>query len=73
MFETQVETDMELVARIVAAYDIILNTSGIFLSGCGRILYVDVIFALRLVAVNLSNRSKMQNNTLIVAMYCICR
>ena len=25
-----VETDMELVARIVAAYDIIHNTSGIF-------------------------------------------
>ena len=30
MFETSVETDMELVTRIVAAYDIIQNTSGIF-------------------------------------------
>ena len=30
VFETPVETDMELVTRIVAAYDIILNTSGIF-------------------------------------------
>ena len=30
MFETLVETDMELVARIVDAYDIIQNTSGIF-------------------------------------------
>ena len=29
MFETPVETDMELVVRIVA-YDIIHNTSGIF-------------------------------------------
>ena len=30
VFETPVETDMELVARIVAACDIIQNTSGIF-------------------------------------------
>ena len=30
LFETPVETDMELVTRIVAAYDIIQNTSGIF-------------------------------------------
>ena len=30
MLETPVETDMELVTRIVAAYDIIQNTSGIF-------------------------------------------
>ena len=30
MFETPVETDMELVTRIVAAYDIVQNTSGIF-------------------------------------------
>ena len=30
MFETPVETDMELVAKIVAAYDIIHNTAGIF-------------------------------------------
>ena len=30
MFETPVETDMELVTRIVAANDIIQNTSGIF-------------------------------------------
>ena len=30
MFETPVETDIELVARIVAAYDIIQNTSAIF-------------------------------------------
>ena len=30
VFETAVETDMELVTRIVAAYDIIQNTSGIF-------------------------------------------
>ena len=30
MFETPVETDMELVARIVAAYHIIQNTTGIF-------------------------------------------
>ena len=30
MFVTPVETDIELVARIVAAYDIIENTSGIF-------------------------------------------
>ena len=30
VFETPVETDMELVTRIVAAYDIIQNTSGIF-------------------------------------------
>ena len=29
MFETPVETDMELVTRIEAAYDIIQNTSGI--------------------------------------------
>ena len=29
VFKTPVETDMELVARIVAAYDIIQNTSGI--------------------------------------------
>ena len=40
---------------------------------CGRILYVNVIFASRLVAVNLSNCCKMQNGTLIVSMYCICR
>ena len=44
-----------------------------YLSGCGRILYVDVIFALRLVAVYLSNCCKVQNSTLIVSMYCICR
>ena len=30
VFETPVETDKELVARIVAVYDIIHNTSGIF-------------------------------------------
>ena len=29
MFETPVETNMELVARIVAAYDVIQNTPGI--------------------------------------------
>ena len=29
VFETPVETEMELVARIVAAYDIIPNTSGL--------------------------------------------
>ena len=72
MFEIPVETDMELVARIVAAYDIIHNTSGIFVR-VHRILYVDVIFALRSVAVNLSNCCKMQNDALIVSMYCICR
>ena len=44
-FETPVETDMELVTGIVAAYDIIQNTSG-YLSGCGRILYVNVIFCI---------------------------
>ena len=32
VFEAPVETDMELVTRIVAAYDIIQNTSGIFVS-----------------------------------------
>ena len=31
VFETPVETDLELVARMVAAYDIIQNTSGIFM------------------------------------------
>ena len=36
-------------------------------------MYVEVRFALRLVAVNLSNCCKMQNGTLIVSMYCICR
>ena len=45
MFETPVETDMELVTRIVAANDIIQNSSGIFLSGCGRILYADFMLA----------------------------
>ena len=30
VFETPFEMDIELVARIVAAYDIIQNTSGIF-------------------------------------------
>ena len=30
VFETPVETDMELVTRIVVSYDIIQNTSGIF-------------------------------------------
>ena len=30
VFETTVETDIELVFRIVVAYDIIQNTSGIF-------------------------------------------
>ena len=30
MFETPVETDTELVTRIVPAYDIIKKTSGIF-------------------------------------------
>ena len=30
MFETSVETVMELVTRIVAAYDIIQNISGVF-------------------------------------------
>ena len=30
VFETLVETDMELVARIVAAYNVIQNTAGIF-------------------------------------------
>ena len=30
VFEAPVETDIELVTRIVAAYDIIQNTSGIF-------------------------------------------
>ena len=30
MFETPVETDMELVTRIIVSYDIIQNTSGIF-------------------------------------------
>ena len=72
VFETPVETDMELVTRIVAAQDIIKKTKG-YVSGCCRILYTDVIFALRLVAVNLSNCCKMSNGTLIVSMYCICR
>ena len=52
---------MELVARIVAACDIIENTPG-----CDRILNSDVMLALRLVAVNLSNFCKMRNGTLIV-------
>ena len=65
VFETPVETDMELVARIVAACDIIKTHQG-YLSGCGRILYTNVMLALRLVAVNLSNCCKMQNGTLIV-------
>ena len=43
-----------------------------YLSECGRILYADVMFALRLVAVNLSNCCKMQNGTLIVSMHCVC-
>ena len=36
VFETPVETDMELVTRIVAAYDIIQNTSGIFCQGAAE-------------------------------------
>ena len=44
-----------------------------YFSECGSILYADVMFALRLVAVNLSNYCKMQNGTLILSMYCICR
>ena len=44
-----------------------------YLSGCGRILYANVLLALRLVAINLSKCCKMQNDTLIVSMYCICR
>ena len=48
VFETPEETDMELVATIVAACDIIKNN-------------------------NLSNCCKMQNGTLIVSMYCMCR
>ena len=32
VFETPVETDMELVTRILIAYDIIQNKSGIFVS-----------------------------------------
>ena len=44
-----------------------------YLSGFGRILYADVMFVLKLVAVNLSNCCKMQNDTLIVSIYCFCR
>ena len=44
VFEAPVETDMELVARIVAACDVIESTLGF-----GRILYADVMLALRLV------------------------
>ena len=40
---------------------ILFKTHKGYLLGCGRILYVDVIFALKLVAVNLSNYCKMQN------------
>ena len=39
-----------------------------YLSGCSRILYADVMLALRL-----SNCCKMQNDKLIVSIYCICR
>ena len=72
VFETPVETDMKLVARIVAACTLLKTHQG-YLSGCSRILYADVILALRLVAVNLSNCCKMQYGTLIVSTYCICR
>ena len=51
---------------------VIQNTPGIFVR-VGRILYADVVLALRLVAVNLSNCCKMQNGTLIMSVYCICR
>ena len=44
-----------------------------YLPGCGRILYADVMLALRRVAINLSNCCKMQNGTLIVSIHCICR
>ena len=69
VFETPVETGIELVARIVAVCDILKNIPEI----CGRILYANVMLALRLVAVNLRKCCKMQNGTLIVSMYCICR
>ena len=61
-----------VVARIVAAYDIIQNTSGIFVR-VRQNLVCDVMFALRLVAIHLSNCCRMQNGTLIVSMYCICK
>ena len=57
--------------RIVAAYDIIHNTSGILVK-VRQNLVVDVI-CIEVVVVNLSNCCKMQNDTLIVSMYCICR
>ena len=67
MFETPVETDMELVASIVAAYDIIQNTS----VRQNLVRRYDV--CIEVGGVNLSNCCKMQNGTLIVSMYCICR
>ena len=74
VFETP-EMDMELVARIVAAFDVIQNTPAIFVRVRQNLALrlVAVIFALRLVAVNLSNCCKIQNGTLIVSMYFICR
>ena len=44
----------------------VIQTQHGYLSGCGKILYTDVMLALRLVAVNSSNCCKIQNGTLIV-------
>ena len=72
MFETPVETDMELVTRIVAAYDIIQNTSGIFVrvrQNLARRCHVCIEVGGR----QFDNCCNMQNGTLIVSVYRICR
>ena len=72
VFETPVKTDMELLARIVADYDIIHNSTGIFVR-LQQNLVRRCHFCIEVGGFNLSNCCKMQNDTLIVSIYSIYR
>ncbi|KAJ4444206.1 hypothetical protein ANN_05997 [Periplaneta americana] len=62
VYETPVDTGMELVASVAVAYDVIRNMPGIF-ERCSTISYADVM--LEIVAVILSNCCEVQNCKLI--------
>ena len=65
-----VETGIELVSRIIAAYDIIQNISVTFVR-VRQNLVRRCHACIEVGGVNLSNCCKMQNDTLIVLIYCI--
>ena len=64
------ETDIELVASIVAACDVFQNTPGIFVRVRQNLVW-RCHASIEVGGLNLSNCYKMQNGMLIVSMYCM--